>query len=130
MAMPKPIERRYKELEKRYAQLKKEYLKIRKISNHVILTVGTELPRHAVLIVFGIISIIGVMEYKSPIIIEFGIIAAVADLVYELYGTKKGWWKYGKSRFMIAGRVPVNVPLTYFFMGMAAVIFVLIRLSI
>ena len=89
-------------------------------------------PRKMVSAVLGSIGLAGLVTYQNPIIIELGLLGALCDLLYELYGTKKGWWTYDNSHssHMIAGRVPVGVVFTYFCMGMVAVTYVLFRLSL
>jgi hypothetical protein len=87
--------------------------------------------RKIVSAILCVIGFAGLITYKNPIIIELGLIGATCDLLYELYGTGKGWWTYDNShtQYMIAGRVPVGIIFTYFCMGMVAVTYVLIRLS-
>ncbi|MBS3064985.1 MAG: hypothetical protein J4451_00605 [DPANN group archaeon] len=89
------------------------------------------LPQNITLIGLAIVSVIGFLVYRDFVIIELGIIGFVADLLYELYGTAKGWWSYDfLSIYVIAGRLPIEIPLAYFFMGASAVVFVLFRLGI
>jgi hypothetical protein len=88
--------------------------------------------RKAVSAILCIIGVAGLINYQNFIIIELGLLGAFCDLLYELYGTKKGWWSYddSHSHYMIAGRVPLGIVFTYFCMGMVAVTFVLFRLSL
>jgi uncharacterized membrane protein len=84
----------------------------------------------AMLVILALIGSLGFLTYKNFIIIELGLIGFVADLIYELYGTAKGWWSYNYSSiYVIASRVPIEVPLMYFFMGAMAALFVLWRLG-
>lgn len=77
-------------------------------------------------------GVLGIITYRNLIILELGLLGAFCDLLYELYGTKKGWWSYDNSHshYMIAGRLPIGVVFTYFCMGMVAATYVLVRLSI
>jgi hypothetical protein len=77
------------------------------------------------------ISIIGLLVYKNTILIESGILGALGNLIYELHGTKNKRWKYSSaSLYMIAGRVPIEVTLTYFFSGMTFATYIFFRLGI
>ena len=89
-----------------------------------------ETSKPIVLLIFGPIAIAGLIIYKNIFIIEPGILGAIGSLIYELYGTKKKLWSYSSSPiYMIAGRIPIEVILTYFFGGMLAAVYILYRLS-
>jgi uncharacterized membrane protein len=100
-------------------------------SGNAALLIKHGLPQNITLIGLAIVSVIGFLTYRNFVIIELGIIGFVADLLYELYGTGKGWWNYDfLSIYVIAGRLPIEIPLAYFFMGASAVVFVLFRLGL
>lgn len=92
----------------------------------------TKGPYNPILLLITIpIAIIGLVIYKNTIIIEAGIISAIGNLVYELHGTKNKSWKYSSaSLYMVAGRVPIEVVLTYFFSGMTFATYFFFRLGI
>jgi hypothetical protein len=87
--------------------------------------------RKVVSVILFFVGVLGIITYRNFIIIELGLLGALCDLVYELYGTKKGWWSYDNSHshYMIAGRLPIGVVFTYFCMGMVAATYVLSRLT-
>ena len=78
-------------------------------------------------IIFAIIEIAGIIKYQSLAIPAVGFIVMAADFLIELYATKKGFWTYKNYKYNIAGRVPLEVPFTYFFLGSFIVIYILFR---
>jgi len=79
----------------------------------------------------AIIGISGFILFKKTLIIEAGSIAFFSGLIWELYGTKKGLWKNSPSPiFTIANRLPIEIALSYFFLGMIAASYVTFRLMI
>jgi len=83
------------------------------------------------LLVMTLVGLAGLAVYKNTIIIETGVLGMVGNLIYELRGTKNKDWKYSPaSLYMIAGRLPIEVILTYLFTGMAAAAYVFFRLGI
>jgi len=76
------------------------------------------------------IGITGLVVYKNTIIIETGILGMLCNLAYELCGTRNKEWRYSPtSLYMIAGRVPIEVTLSYFFTGMAVATYIFFRLG-
>jgi uncharacterized membrane protein YoaT (DUF817 family) len=76
-----------------------------------------------------IIGISGFILLKKMLIVEVGSILFFVGLIWELYGTKKGLWNYEPSPFYtIAGRVPIETLLSYFFLGMVAASYIIFRL--
>ena len=70
------------------------------------------------------------LQYRSLISIELGLLGMVVDILVELRGTTKGQWRYNKSDvYDIRGRVPIEVPLMYFLMGVIGASYVLFRLA-
>jgi uncharacterized membrane protein len=85
---------------------------------------------HLGLIIGAAVALAMYIHYGNWVMIEVGIITFVLDVFWELRGTGKGWWKYDKSPiFNIAGRVPIEIPLTFFFLGIWAVGIVLFTLG-
>ena len=85
----------------------------------------------ALLLITILIGMIGFAIYKNTIIIETGMLGMLGNLIYELRGTKNKDWKYSPtSLYMIAGRLPIEVILTYLFTGMAVAAYVFFRLGI
>lgn len=79
----------------------------------------------------AIIGISSFMIFKKMLIIELGTIIFFISLIWELYGTKKGLWKNNPSPiYTIAGRLPIEIALSYFFLGMIAASYVIFRLMI
>lgn len=77
------------------------------------------------------IGLMGLVVYKNTIIIETGILGMLANLIYELRGTRNKGWRYSPaSLYMIAGRLPIEVILSYFFTGMAVATYIFFRLGI
>lgn len=86
--------------------------------------------QNIVLVGLAITGIVSFITFRSIVLFELGAFGFMADLTYELIGTKRGWWKYSyPSLWKIANRVPIEVPLTYFFMGVVAAAFVFFRLT-
>jgi hypothetical protein len=82
------------------------------------------------MILFGAIGIAGLVKLRNPVILELGAIGFVADIVWELYGTRNQLWSYYHSPFyMIGGTLPIEIAVLYFFLGMTAAAFVLYRLE-
>jgi len=87
----------------------------------------------ALLSMFGlaIASITSLILLKKMIIIEVGAMIFFIGFVWELYGTKKGLWVYNPSPiYTIADRIPIEIALSYLFIGMAAASYVIFRLLI
>jgi len=77
------------------------------------------------------IGVMGLVVYKNTIIIEAGILGMLGSLIYELRGTRNKEWRYSPaSLYMIAGRIPIEVILSYFFAGMAVATYIFFRLGI
>jgi len=90
----------------------------------------TKKPSYMMLMVMIPLGLIGFAVYKNTIIIEAGVLGMLGNLVYELLATKRNDWRYPTtSLYMIAGRLPVEVILTYLFTGMAAAAYVFFRLG-
>jgi len=118
----------YYKLRKKYDELKRKYEYITSAYvNPVVMKVRTKLPQELVLLSLILLGSYGYSVYRNNAAIYLGLFAAAAAMAHELYGTKVGWWKYYKSVYMIAGRVPLGIPLTYFFMGMVVVAYMLFR---
>jgi hypothetical protein len=87
----------------------------------------------AILSMLGL-AITGITSFillKKMIIIEVGAIIFLTGFTWELYGTKKGLWNNKPSPiYTIAGRLPIETALSYFFIGMVAASYVIFRLSI
>ena len=82
------------------------------------------------MVLFGVIGIAGLVKLRNPVILELGAIGLVADIVWELYGTRNRLWSYYHSPFyMIGGTLPIEIAVLYFFLGMTAAAFVLYRLE-
>ena len=82
------------------------------------------------MVLFGVIGIAGLLKLKNPVILELGAIGFVADIVWELYGTRNRLWSYYHSPFyMIDGTLPIEVAVLYFFLGMTAAVYALYRLK-
>ncbi len=96
----------YKKLKARYKKLKEKYKKVSGKKTNLILAILTYL--------LGVICII---EYRHPVILEAGILLMLVGLAVEIHGTKKGAWDYSDSLYMINGRVPIEIALQYFFIG-------------
>ncbi|MEM5804882.1 MAG: hypothetical protein QXU82_03530 [Candidatus Aenigmatarchaeota archaeon] len=76
------------------------------------------------------VVVFGMLYYRHISILLVGGLAMLLDLGWECYLTKKGLWSYKRSRFfMIFGRIPLEVPLIYFFVGAAVSIYILFRLG-
>lgn len=83
------------------------------------------------MLALAITSIVSFILLKKMIIIEVGTIIFFIGFIWELYGTKKGLWDYNPSSiYTIAGRVPIEVTLSYFFTGMAVATYIFFRLGI
>jgi uncharacterized membrane protein len=79
----------------------------------------------------AIIGISGFILLKKALIIEIGSILFFVGLIWELYGTKRGLWNYESSPiYTIAGRIPIETLLSYFFLGMVATSYIIFRLVI
>jgi len=77
----------------------------------------------------AIIAIPSFIFLKKMLIIELGTIIFFIGLTWELYGTKKGLWKNSSSPiYNIANRLPIEIALSYFFLGMIAASYVIFRL--
>jgi len=77
------------------------------------------------------IGMIGLVVYKNTILIETGILGMLSDFIYEISGTKNKDWKYSPaSLYMVVGRLPIEVILTYLFTGMAVAAYIFFRLGI
>lgn len=80
------------------------------------------------------LAITGITSFillKKMIIIEVGAIIFLIGFTWELYGTKKGLWSFNPSPIhTIADRIPIETALSYFFIGMIAASYVILRLSI
>jgi hypothetical protein len=77
------------------------------------------------------IGLMGLVVYKNTIIIETGILGILGNLIYELRGTRNREWRYSPaSLYMIAGRLPIEVILSYLFTGMAVATYIFFRLGI
>jgi len=82
------------------------------------------------MVLFGVIGITGLVRLRKPVILELGAIGFVADIVWELYGTRNRLWDYYHSPFyMIGGTLPIEVAVLYFFLGMTAAVYALYRLK-
>ncbi|MEM5804883.1 MAG: hypothetical protein QXU82_03535 [Candidatus Aenigmatarchaeota archaeon] len=67
--------------------------------------------------------------YRHWLMIEMGVIAFAADVLWEMHGISRDWWKYRASpTYNIMGRLPIEIPLTFFFLGVWAVGIVLLTL--
>jgi len=83
------------------------------------------------MLILAMASIAGFIFFKNIIIIEVGAIVFFTGFAWELYGTGKGLWDYNPSQICtIAGRVPIEILLSYLFLGMSAACYVLFRLVI
>jgi len=89
-------------------------------------------PYNPILLLIMIpIGMIGLVVYKNTIIIETGILGMLVNLIYELRGTRNKEWRYSPaSLYMIAGRLPIEVILSYLFTGMAVATYMFFRLGI
>lgn len=89
-------------------------------------------PYNPILLLIMIpIGMIGLVVYKNTIIIETGILGMLCNLIYELRGTRNKEWRYSPaSLYMIAGRLPIEVILSYLFTGMAVATYMFFRLGI
>lgn len=96
----------YENLKAKYQRLKIRYKEVRSRKTNLILAILTYL--------LGILCII---EYRQLIILEAGILLMLVGLMVELHGTKKGAWDYADSLYMINKRVPIEIALQYFFIG-------------
>ena len=82
------------------------------------------------MVLFGVIGIAGLVKLRNPVILELGAIGFVADIVWELYGTRNRLWSYYHSPFyMIGGTLPIEIAVLYFFLGMTAAVYALYRLK-
>jgi len=86
------------------------------------------IPPLAILICAAIAGIWGLISFRHWLIIELGLIALIADFIVEYTGTKKGSWEYENLGPMF-GKLPLYVPLTYFFLGMGVAAYCLLRLG-
>jgi hypothetical protein len=76
------------------------------------------------------IGITGFFLSKNSLIIEFGMIVFTIGFIQELRGMKKKLWLYSSSPiYMIAGRIPIEIALSYLFLGMTAATYIIFRLS-
>ena len=115
------IESRYGQLKKRYEKLSKKYAELRKKPRMAGEEMMKNLHQQFAFISSAAIGLILYALYQQWIMIEVGLMCALIDVYWELRGTGNGWWSYKKSvLFDIMGRVPVDVPLTFFFLGMMA----------
>jgi hypothetical protein len=82
------------------------------------------------MVLFGVIGMAGLVKLRNPVILELGAIGFVADIVWELYGTRNRLWSYYHSPFyMIGGTLPIEIAVLYFFLGMTAAVYALYRLE-
>ncbi len=86
------------------------------------------LRKHSLTLILFIITVVGFFHYKHPVIILVGLIVSITDLLWELHCVKYGMWKYS-SRYLIRGRIPMAIPVTYFLIGCVGAIYVLFRLG-
>ena len=79
--------------------------------------------------VLAIIGLSGFILLKEILIIEVATIVFFIALIWELYGTKKGLWNYDPSPiYTIVGRIPIEILISYFFLGMIAASYVIFRI--
>jgi len=127
----------YRKMQSRYARLQKKYRQLQE--NYEAISKDPELMRKEVKQFFQKristfvplpIAIAGMLYYKSIAIPMLGALAFVADVTWEYYTTMWGLWKYRKSRlWMIFGRIPIDVPVAYFFLGAAVATYILFRMN-
>ena len=121
----KELERKFASLMKKYEELKKMYEKERGKINVIIFKKNHE--KRMLGFTFAIIGIAGIIKYQSLAIPIVGFFVMACDLLIELYATKKGFWAYKDYTYKIAGRVPIEIPFIYFFLGAFIVIYILFR---
>jgi len=115
------IENRYNQLKKRYDKLSKRYAELRKRPRIAGEEMMKNMHQQFAFISSAIVGLLAYVLYQQWVMVEVGLMCALIDIYWELRGTGKGWWSYKKSvLFDIRGRVPVDVPLTFFFLGIVA----------
>ena len=101
----------YRLLKRRYDALRKEYGLALKRPEYLLLKSEQTFMLKGMIIAMIFFSF-AFAVLRSVVMIEFGVIAFVVDLFWELHGTGKGWWKYQKSCiYDIGRRVPIEIPL-------------------
>jgi len=124
------MQRKYTSLQKKYRQLDNNYRAITKNPRIIKKEMKKMLSKRVPTLISIPIGIWGIIYYKHYAIILIGILAMLGDLVWEEYNTRKGIWKYEKSKIiMIFGRVPLGVPMAYFFIGAALATYILFRIG-
>ncbi|MFH0829880.1 MAG: hypothetical protein V1887_01830 [Candidatus Aenigmatarchaeota archaeon] len=117
------LERKYAELKIRYKNLRARYERRLPTRKRVALV-----SKRSLVIPFLVIAVFGIVWYHHPVIFIMGALISAGELVMELYATKNGRWNYENSVHMIAGRVPIGIPVFYFFSGASLATFVLVRM--
>lgn len=97
----------------------------KKISNMVS---EDRLRKHSLTLILFTIAVVGFFHYRHPVIILVGLIVSITDLLWELHCVKHEMWTYS-SKYLIMGRIPMSIPITYFLIGCVGTIYVLFRLG-
>lgn len=82
------------------------------------------------ILILLVIGIIGFFFFRENVILELAIIGFIGDLLWELFGTNNGWWKYKKSRFFMIKDVPIEIPFLVFSIGMGGATMILFLLTL
>ncbi|MFH0829879.1 MAG: hypothetical protein V1887_01825 [Candidatus Aenigmatarchaeota archaeon] len=103
--------RDYRLLKRKYDALRHEYRLALKRPEYLLLkSEQTFLLKGLIIAVIFFSFAFAVL--RSVLMVEFGVIAFIVDILWELWGTGKGWWKYQKScLYDVCGRVPIEIPL-------------------
>ena len=135
--MRKVLNGQYRKLYKKYVSLQKRYRQLER--NYRAISKRPELLKEEVKIFFQKrvttfvpmpIALAGIIYYHHYSVVLLGLLAMIGDIAWENYTTKWGLWRYRKSRvYMIFGRIPVEVPITYFFLGAAIATYILFRVG-
>lgn len=89
------------------------------------------LKHNFLLYLLAFVGIASLLTFRNMISIEVGLIGAVADVIFELWGTKEGLWTYYQdSVYKIGGRLPIEITLSYFFLGILAANYIFFRLGL
>ena len=125
----KELEKRYRKLQKEYILIKRKYKKIKKRAKILRKKLEKEYPSYVSSLFLLTIGTMGLLYFRNLVIIELGLIGFFADLIWELYGTQKGWWGYKKSKIFMIRKVPIEIPFLVFTLGMAGAAIIMFLLQ-
>jgi len=116
------LERKYESLLRKFKALDEKYSKMRVTPTFLGEKIKkAPLQEHFTLVISMVIGLLVFVLYRQQVMLEVGLILALIDVYWELHGTGKGWWSYKKSVFYdIRGSVPIEIPVTHFFLGIIA----------